>query len=76
MEADETYIGGKRKNMSLAKRKELKGAVDGEHYELWKRVRRTLFAVPNHFTTPTNIEGLVAIDIFTLNAPLASIIEE
>ena len=29
VEADETYIGGKRKNMSLAKRKELKGAGRG-----------------------------------------------
>jgi len=39
-------------------------------------VRRTLFAVPNHLTTPTNIEGLLATDIFTLNAPLAATIEE
>ncbi len=29
VEADETYIGGKRKNMSLSKRKELKGAGRG-----------------------------------------------
>ena len=29
VEADETYVGGKRKNMSLSKRKELKGAGRG-----------------------------------------------
>ena len=50
--------------------------VEWPHYDLWLRVKRTLFAVPNHFTTPTNIEGLLAPDIFTLNAPLAATIEE
>ena len=35
-----------------------------------------MFAVPDHFTTPTMIEGLLATDIFTLNAPLAATIEE
>ena len=35
-----------------------------------------MFAVPNHFTTPTTIDGLLATDIFTLNAPLAAAIEE
>lgn len=50
--------------------------VEWEHYELWKRVRHALFAVPSHFTTPTTIEGLLATDIFTLNAPLAATIEE
>ena len=49
---------------------------DWTHYELWRRVRRALFAVPDHFTTPTNIEGLLAKDIFTLNSPLAATIEE
>ena len=47
-----------------------------EHYELWRRIRRALFAVPDHFSTPTNIEGLLARDIFTLNAPFAATIEE
>ena len=50
--------------------------AEWEHHDLWRRVRRALFAVPNHFTTPTNIEGLLATDIFTLNAPLAATIEE
>ena len=50
--------------------------AEWEHYDLWRRVRRALFAVPNHFTTPTSIEGLLATDIFTLNTPLAATIEE
>lgn len=47
-----------------------------EHFGLWKRVRDALYATPNHFATPTNIEGLMASDIFTLNAPLSATIEE
>ncbi|MCY4461430.1 MAG: hypothetical protein OXC26_13725 [Albidovulum sp.] len=47
-----------------------------EHYWLWNRIRRALFSVPSHFTTSTSIEGLLATDIFTLNAPLAATIEE
>ena len=50
--------------------------MEWEHYDLWRRVKRALFAVPNHFATPTAIEGLLATDIFTLNAPLAATIEE
>jgi len=50
--------------------------AEWEHYELWKRVKQALFAVPNHFTTSTTIDGLLATDIFTLNAPLAATIEE
>ncbi|MCY3596313.1 MAG: hypothetical protein OXG71_02590, partial [Rhodospirillales bacterium] len=50
--------------------------VEWEHYALWQRVRNALFAVPDHFSTPINIEGLSATDIFTLNAPLAATIED
>lgn len=50
--------------------------VEWEHYELWKRVREALRAVPGHFTTSTTIDWLLATDIFTLNAPLAATIEE
>lgn len=46
------------------------------HYELWRRVREALLAVPNYFRTPTNIEGMLATDIFTLNAALGATIEE
>ena len=47
-----------------------------EHYELWKRVRNAVFATSHHFSTATNVEGLLASDIFTLNAPLSATIEE
>ena len=47
-----------------------------QHYDLWKRVRSALYASPDHFSTPTMIEGLRATDIFTLNTTLAATIEE
>lgn len=50
--------------------------AEWEHYELWKGVRDALYATPDRFTTSTNIEGLLASDIFTLNAPLSATIEE
>lgn len=50
--------------------------VSWQHYALWKRVKDALYACPDHFTTPTTIEGLLATDIFTLNTPLAATIEE
>jgi len=55
---------------------EPKVPLNWEHYELWKGVRRALFAVPNHFSTSIKIEGLLATDIFTLNSVLAATIEE
>lgn len=50
--------------------------MDWEHFELWQGVRRALYASPDHFSISTNIEGLLATDIFTLNAPLGATIEE
>lgn len=47
-----------------------------EHYELWTRVRDALRALPDYFTSETNIEGMLATDIFSLNAPLGTTIEE
>ncbi len=47
-----------------------------EHYGLWRGVRSALYACPDRFSTPTNIEGLLATDIFTLNAALAATIED
>ncbi len=49
---------------------------DWEHYRLWRRVRDAIRTVPDHFSSPTTIEGLLVGDIFTLNAPLAATIEE
>lgn len=50
--------------------------TDWEHYALWERVRSAVRACPDHFSTSTNIEGLLATDLFTLNTPLAATIEE
>lgn len=50
--------------------------ADWEHYGLWRRVKDALYACPDHFSTTTSIEGLLATDIFTLNTPLAATIEE
>ncbi len=47
-----------------------------KHYELWRDVRSALYACPDRFSTPTNIEGLLATDIFTLNAALAATMED
>jgi len=45
------------------------------HHALYKRVREALFSLPLHFRTQTNIEGISAIDIFTLNSALGATIE-
>ncbi len=49
---------------------------DWEHFPLWKSVRQALYSCPDHFVTSTNIEGLLATDIFTLNTSLGATIEE
>ena len=45
------------------------------HYALYKRVREALLSLPLHFRTQTYIEGISAIDIFTLNSALGATIE-
>jgi hypothetical protein len=47
-----------------------------EHYELFKRVREAVLALPVHFKSATGIEGMLATDIFTLNSALGATIEE
>ena len=47
-----------------------------EHYRLWAHVRDALRALPNYFASETNIEGMLATDIFSLNTPLGATIEE
>ena len=37
---------------------------------------QAIYTAPSHFATSTNIEGLIASDIFTLNTTLAATIEE
>ncbi len=50
--------------------------VDWEHFALWRRVKDAILALPAHFTTATQIEGMQASDIFTLNAALGATIEQ
>lgn len=49
---------------------------DWRHYGLWQRVCEAARAIPDYFKTATNIEGMLATDIFTLNAALGATIEE
>lgn len=47
-----------------------------EHFQLYARVREALYALPLYFKTETVITGIMATDIFTLNAALGATIEE
>ena len=49
---------------------------DSAIYEVFKRVRESLFALPTYFRTDTSIEGILATDIFTLNAAFGATIED
>jgi hypothetical protein len=49
---------------------------DWEHYELHRRVRESLIALPAYFHTETHVVGLSATDVFTLGAVLGAAIEE
>lgn len=50
--------------------------MNWEHYDLWRRVREAILALPVHFRSETTIEGMLATDIFTLNDALGATIEE
>lgn len=45
------------------------------HIALYRRVREALMSLPLYFRTQTVIEGISAVDIFTLNAALGATIE-
>jgi hypothetical protein len=45
-------------------------------FSLWSHVRESLMVLPAHFASETNIEGLRATDIHTLNTALGATIEE
>lgn len=47
-----------------------------QHFDLWRRVREAVLALPGYFKTPTVIEGMRVTDIFTLNSALGATIEE
>ncbi len=46
-----------------------------EHFELFRNVREAVYSLPLYFRTETNIEGISATDIFTLNSALGATIE-
>ena len=46
------------------------------HRELYERVIDALHALPSRFRTSLRIEGIPAIDLFTLNTPLGAAIEQ
>lgn len=48
---------------------------DWPHANLYRRVRDALSSLPLYFRSQTNIEGISAVDIFTLNAALGATIE-
>ncbi|XOF33601.1 MAG: hypothetical protein ACL93V_16650 [Candidatus Electrothrix sp. YB6] len=50
-------------------------ATDWDHYKLFKRVKEAIYSLPLYFRTETNIEGISATDIFTLNSALGATIE-
>jgi len=46
-----------------------------EYFSVYRKVRAALAALPNYFSSTTNIEGLDATDLFTLNSLLGASIE-
>ena len=47
-----------------------------EHFGIWERVRQAIYALPLYFKSETDLSGLSATDIFTLNAALGATIED
>ncbi len=45
-------------------------------YKVYERVHEALFALPTYFRSDTSIEGILATDIFTLNAAFSATIED
>ncbi len=46
------------------------------HYDLYQRVTEALYALPFYFKSETMIAGIMATDIFTLNAAFGATIED
>ena len=51
-------------------------AEDWEHYQLYKDVREAVSCLPIYFRTETQISGIMATDLHTLNTVLGATIEE
>jgi len=47
-----------------------------EHNELYEKVREAVGSLPIYFRTETHISGIMATDLYTLNAVLGATIEE
>lgn len=47
-----------------------------QHYDLYRRVKDALTAVPAQFSTEIFISGVLATDLHTLNTALGAAIEE
>ena len=47
-----------------------------EHFGIWEKVRQAIYALPLYFKSETDLSGLSATDIFTLNAALGATIED
>ena len=50
-------------------------ADNWEHFQLYRSVRDALLSLPLYFRTQTVIEGISAVDIFTLNSAFGATIE-
>ncbi|HET6383868.1 MAG TPA: hypothetical protein VFJ58_10790 [Armatimonadota bacterium] len=50
-------------------------SIDAPHFPLFRRVREAIYALPASFETETLISGILATDIYTLNAALGAAIE-
>lgn len=50
-------------------------AESWEHFQLYQNVYKALFALPSLFTSELNISGVLATDLFTLNASLGATLE-
>ncbi len=51
-------------------------SLDWTHYGIYSRIEEAIYSIPAYFKSETNIEGIRATDIFTLNAALSATIEE
>ncbi len=47
-----------------------------EHVELWREVRKAIFALPSRFDSELVVSGVLATDLFSFNSSLGATIEE
>lgn len=49
--------------------------ADWEHFDLYRNVREAIATLPVYFRTETQISGIMATDLHTLNSVLGATIE-